>query len=77
MNDITIFLRSELNKNEKRTPLTPFDVKILLLNNIKVYIQSSKHRIFDDSEYNNIGAIVVNDEWYDIKYKKFIFCTFL
>jgi len=68
-NNITIFLRRELSQYEKRTPLTPNDVKILLKYGIPSYVQSSKYRIFNDSEYKNAGAIIVQDSWYDDKYK--------
>ena len=68
-NNITIFLRRELSQYEKRTPLTPNDVKILLKYGIPSYVQSSKYRIFNDFEYQNAGAIIVQDSWYDDKYK--------
>ena len=68
-NNITIFLRRELSPYEKRTPLTPNDIKILLKYGIPSYVQSSKYRIFDDSEYQNSGAIIVDDSWYEDKYK--------
>jgi saccharopine dehydrogenase (NAD+, L-lysine-forming) len=66
---MTIFLRSELNQNEKRTPLIPNDIKILLKYGIPSYVQTSKYRIFNDSEYQNAGAIIVDDNWYEDKYK--------
>lgn len=66
---MTIFLRSELSQNEKRTPLTPNDIKILLKYGIPSYVQSSKYRIFSDYEYLNAGAIIVQDSWYNDKYK--------
>lgn len=68
-NNITIFLRRELSAYEKRTPLVPNDIKILLKYGIPSYIQSSKHRIFSDNEYQNAGAIIVEDNWYEDKYK--------
>jgi len=68
-NNITIFLRRELSPYEKRSPLTPNDIKILLKYDIPSYVQSSKYRIFDDSEYQNSGAIIVDDSWYEDKYK--------
>jgi saccharopine dehydrogenase (NAD+, L-lysine-forming) len=68
-NNITIFLRRELSQYEKRTPLTPNDVKILLKYDIPSYVQSSKYRIFNDIEYQNAGAIIVEDSWYEDKYK--------
>ncbi len=68
-NNITIFLRCELSQNEKRSPLTPNDIKILLKYGILSYVQSSKYRIFEDYEYEDAGAIIVNDSWYEDKYK--------
>jgi saccharopine dehydrogenase (NAD+, L-lysine-forming) len=68
-NNITIFLRRELSMYEKRTPLTPNDIKILLKHGIPSYVQSSKHRVFEDSEYQDVGAIIVEDSWYENKYK--------
>jgi saccharopine dehydrogenase (NAD+, L-lysine-forming) len=68
-NNITIFLRRELSQYEKRTPLTPNDIKILLKYDIPSYVQSSKYRIFNDVEYQNAGAIIVEDSWYEDKYK--------
>ena len=68
-NNITIFLRRELFPYEKRTPLVPDDIKILLKYGIPSYVQSSKYRIFNDNEYENAGAIIVEDNWYEDKYK--------
>lgn len=68
-NNITIFLRRELSPYEKRTPLIPNDIKILLKYGIPSYVQSSKHRIFGDTEYQDVGAIIVEDSWYEDKYK--------
>ena len=71
-NNITIFLRRELSPYEKRTPLIPNDIKILLKYGIPSYVQSSKHRIFGDTEYQDAGAIIVEDSWYEDKYKDYI-----
>lgn len=60
MNKI-IGLRKE-NKGplEKRAPLTPKDVKILIDKNIKIIIESSDNRVFKDNEYSAAGAEIVS-----------------
>lgn len=59
-----IYLRCEFNENEKRTPIIPTDVPKLLETGFIVYIETSKNRIFTDSEYLNQGAIITNKHWY-------------
>lgn len=52
------------NKNiwEKRSPLTPNDVKALINNEgLKFVIQASPIRIFKDDEYRNAGASISED----------------
>jgi len=62
-----IYIRSEHNKDEHRTPLVPNDIK--KLNNYIVYVQSSENRIYSDEEYQNNGAIITNKLWYDPIFK--------
>lgn len=64
-----IYIRTEINSNEKRTPLTPNDVKILLENNFIIFVQSSNNRIFTDNEYHLVGAIITNLPWYNEIFK--------
>ena len=52
----TIWLRHETKKNEKRTPLTPEDASKLLAKDIRVIVERSPIRTFDDSEYEKIGC---------------------
>lgn len=48
---------------ERRVPLIPTDVKIILQKypHIRIHIQPSKKRIFSDSEYEEAGAILDED----------------
>ncbi len=60
---MTIGIRRE-DKNiwERRTPIIPEDVNDLIKNlGIKVLVQSSKIRIFDDKEYESAGAVITED----------------
>lgn len=65
-----IGIRNENKKFERRTPLTPSDVKELLNSHpdLKILVEkrsdeskSEHERVFSDEEYINAGAIVVND----------------
>ena len=59
-----IYLRCEINENEKRTPIIPTDVPKLMENGFSVFIETSKNRIFTDNEYLNQGAIITNKPWF-------------
>ena len=59
-----LYIRNENNKKEHRTPIIPKDISKLLSYGYMVYIESSKHRIFTDDEYNENGAIVTEEKWY-------------
>ena len=65
-----IYLRNEINTNELRTPIIPNDIPKLLNMGFVVYVESSCHRIYTDSEYTACGAIVTNDKWYNEKFTK-------
>lgn len=52
----TIWLRHETKENEKRTPLTPLNAKKLIENGVKVIVEKSPTRIFNDSEYAEVGC---------------------
>ena len=67
--DIIIYIRTELNKNEKRVPLIPNDIRILINNNFTIYVQSSSTRIYSDAEYEESGAIITNIPWHNEKFK--------
>lgn len=66
---ILIYLRAELNENEFRCPLIPADIKQLIHYGYKVYVQSSKYRIYEDYEYEKVGAIITTKPWYDSEFK--------
>jgi len=59
-----IYLRCEINENEKRTPIIPTHVPILMENGFSVFVEPSKNRIFTDNEYLNQGAIITNKPWF-------------
>jgi saccharopine dehydrogenase (NAD+, L-lysine-forming) len=60
-----IYLRSESNRNEKRTPITPDDCSKLSKNGFLLYVQKSRHRIYSDQEYEDNGAILTDLPWFD------------
>ena len=53
--------REDKNEWERRVPLTPEAVKILIDSGIEVFIQPSPIRIFSDQEYIDEGAVVTED----------------
>lgn len=58
--DFNLGIIRESRKDETRTPLTPKHIKELknIFPGIKINIQSSKKRCFDDEEYSKYGAII-------------------
>ena len=60
-----IYLRSESNRNEKRTPITPVDCFNLSKNGFLMYVQKSPHRVYSDQEYEENCAIITDLPWYD------------
>ena len=59
-----IYLRCEINSNEKRTPIIPDDIPKLLYNGFVIYVESSPNRIYSDTDYLNEGAIITNKPWF-------------
>ena len=59
----TISILREARVDEKRTPFTPDQVKILIVNfpYIKILVQPSKKRCFKDEEYSKAGAKLDED----------------
>lgn len=53
--------REDKNEWERRVPLTPEAVKILVEEGIEVFIQPSPIRIFSDQEYIDEGAVLTDD----------------
>ena len=67
-----IYIRNEININEKRSPIVPYDICKLINFGYKVWVQKSFHRIFTNEEYENNGAIITELNWFDPKFKDFI-----
>jgi len=64
-----IYIRTEDIPNEFRTPLVPSDVRKLIKKGFQVYVQTSKNRIYKDSEYSHAGAVLTTQKWYNKTYK--------
>jgi saccharopine dehydrogenase (NAD+, L-lysine-forming) len=54
---------------ELRVALVPSDVKRLIERGFQVYVQESENRIYKDSEYSTMGAILTSEAWYHETYK--------
>lgn len=67
-----LYIRKEINLNEKRVPLVPSDVEKLIKNGFSVYIESSPNRIFQDIEYISVGGIITTQPWYNKKFKNYL-----
>jgi len=59
MAPITLHLRSETKPLEHRTALTPNVVRKLLDKGLKVNVERSPERIFEDDEFESAGATLV------------------
>jgi len=57
--ELVVGILKENNKSEKRSPLTPSNVRWLIERGIKVEVVSSSKRVFKDSQYRSAGASVV------------------
>lgn len=51
----------DLYLNERRAPLVPEHVSLLIKKNIDIVVQTSDKRVFSDQEYKSAGAKIVND----------------
>lgn len=58
-----LFIRNEIYENEYRCPIVPNDIQKLINFGYIVYIQSSNTRCFDNIEFKNAGAIIVDNNW--------------
>ena len=67
-----LYIRREINNNEKRVPIVPEDIKKLVQNGFTIYIESSYNRIFTDMDYIKVGAKITNLPWYDKKFKNYL-----
>ena len=52
--------RETHNRSERRAPLTPRDVGWLIKKGVKVEVESSKIRVFQDEQYKKVKAVVVD-----------------
>lgn len=64
-----LYLRSELNNFEYRTPIIPNSINKLINNGFIVFVESSKYRVYKDDDYKREGAIITNNKWYDSIFK--------
>lgn len=65
---MNIWIRSETKKDERRAPLTPSHVRILLDQGVKVYVERSDQRIYSDEQYQKIGCELQNaGDWVSAK----------
>ena len=53
--------REDKNEWERRVPLTPDHVQVLVQQGIEVFVQPSAIRIFKDDEYRMVGATIQED----------------
>ena len=60
-----IYLRAEIYQNEYRVPLIPDDIKTLISHGHTIYVESSRSRIFADSDYALIGAKITQSPWWE------------
>ena len=60
----TIWVRGEVNPNERRAPLTPEDASRLIDRGYEVHVETAPKRVFSDSEYQRHGCIIEpRDTW--------------
>jgi len=70
---ITIHLRSEYKALEHRSALTPTTTKALFDAGYKVNVERRPERIFDDSEFEAVGATLVPEgSWVDAPHDRII-----
>lgn len=60
----TVVLRSEVKPREKRSALTPSTAKKLQDSGIKVLVEKSPERIFDDKEFEDAGLELVEEGYW-------------
>src|SRR3954453_14059431 len=66
MQPVHVWIRSESRGTERRAPVVPADVPVLLDAGIEVTVEESPQRIFDVEEYAAAGASVVAEgTWVD------------
>ncbi|HYF71747.1 MAG TPA: hypothetical protein VD864_02940, partial [Nocardioides sp.] len=61
MQPVHVWIRSESRDTERRAPIVPADVPVLLDAGIEVTVEESPQRIFGAEEYAAAGASVVDE----------------
>lgn len=59
-----LWLRKEDKTGEWRVPLTPDGVRVLIAEGIAVTVERSEHRVFSDTEYEQAGAALTDQSWW-------------
>jgi saccharopine dehydrogenase (NAD+, L-lysine-forming) len=69
-----IYLRSESYANEYRVALVPDDIAKLVSKGYTVVVESAPStRIFPDSAYSSVGALVTTEKWYSYGFAQGLF----
>lgn len=58
---VILHLRAETKPLEHRSALTPTTTKKLLEAGFEIYVEKSKERVFDDKEFEDVGATLVEE----------------
>lgn len=70
---VHIWIRAETKAHEARAPLTPMGCKDLLNSGLKVTVERSQQRIFEDQEYEEVGCTLMpTGSWKDAPKDTFI-----
>ena len=70
---VHVWVRAETKPNEARAPLTPKACKDLLNCGLKVTVERSKQRIFEDQEYEEVGCtLAATGTWKEAPKNAFI-----
>lgn len=68
----SVYLRSEINPYEFRTPLTPNHAKVLISNGWEVWVQSSNSRIYKDQDYEKVMCKITKLPWFSQEFSNSI-----
>jgi len=72
-NTVHVWVRAETKEHEARAPLTPQACKDLLNCGLKVTVERSQQRIFEDQEYEEVGCTLVpSGSWKNAPQNAFI-----
>ena len=73
MQPVHVWVRSESRGTERRAPLVPADVSVLLDAGIEVTVEESVSRVFPIEEYDAAGATVVGEgTWVDAPHDAYV-----